>query len=109
VLTWTLEKRRDRFTALILAIVKQSINWRRNKENPLTRGEIEELNPLLSVRFKILELHNEAFLLALATPAAPIHQICRPRKARQRRHLCRADSEAPRSRLARTTAAYFCI
>lgn len=67
MLTWTLENRRDRFTALILSIVKQSINWRRARENPLTRGELEELNRLLlSVRFKIPELHEEAFLQALA-------------------------------------------
>lgn len=31
----TLEHRRHRFTALVLAIVRQSMTWRRGKGNPL--------------------------------------------------------------------------
>jgi hypothetical protein len=45
----TLERRRHRFTALMLAIVWQSMTWRRGKGNPLTRSEIDRLNALLPV------------------------------------------------------------
>src|SRR3977135_1191964 len=43
----TLELRRNRFTALIIAIVHQSMTWRRGKGNPLTRDEIDRLNAAL--------------------------------------------------------------
>jgi restriction endonuclease Mrr len=70
MLAWTLEHRRDRFTALIVAVVKQSIKYRSNKPNPLTRSEIETLNRLLLlVQFKIPELHDEILLRALAESA----------------------------------------
>lgn len=67
LLTWTLENRRDRFGALMMAIVKQSISYRLNKPNPLTRTEVERLNHLLGgLRIKIPELHDEALLRALS-------------------------------------------
>lgn len=67
LLTWTLENRRDRFGALMMAIVKQSISYRLNKPNPLTRTEVERLNHLLvGLRINIPELHDEALLRALS-------------------------------------------
>src|ERR1700730_15229242 len=60
MLKWTLERRRDRFTSLILTVVTQSITYRSNKPNPLSRSEVERLNQLLLlVKFKIPELHEE--------------------------------------------------
>src|SRR5690606_35245476 len=57
LLTLTLERRRNRFTALILAVVQQSMTWRRGKGNPRTRDEIDRLNAALpGVSFKIPEL-----------------------------------------------------
>lgn len=59
----TLEYRRNRFTALIVAIVHQSMTWRRGKGSPLTRDEIDRLNAALpGVSFKIPELLDPAFL-----------------------------------------------
>jgi restriction endonuclease Mrr len=79
MLTWTLESRRDRFTELILSIVKQSITWRKGKETPLSRHEVEELNRLLlPVRFKIPELCDEDFLKALAQSSAPVPSAILP-------------------------------
>ena len=63
LLSCTLEHRRHRFTALILAIVRQSMTWRRGKGNPLTRPEIERLNSLLlGLSFKVPELLDRGFL-----------------------------------------------
>lgn len=77
MLTWTLENRRDRFMALILGIVTQSIIYRNNKPNPLSRAEVERLNQLLLLlKLKIPELHDETFLQALAesTPPSPTRE-----------------------------------
>jgi hypothetical protein len=50
----TLEYRRSRFTPLIIAIVHQSMTWRRGKGNPLARDEIDRLTAALpSVSFRI--------------------------------------------------------
>jgi hypothetical protein len=69
----TLEHRRHRFTALVLAIVRQSMTWRRGKGNPLTRAEIDRLNALLpGVSFKIPELLERAFLDSLDGARGPI-------------------------------------
>jgi hypothetical protein len=74
LLTTTLEHRRESFTKLILAIVRQSITWRRGKADPVTREEIDRLNSLLlGVSFKIPDLMEPAFLETLrkqqASPA----------------------------------------
>lgn len=62
----TLEHRRHRFTALMLAIVRQSMTWRRGKGNPLSRAEIDRLNALLpGISFKIPELLEQGFLDSL--------------------------------------------
>ena len=69
----TLERRRNRFTALMLAIVRQSMTWRRGKGNPLTRSEIDRLNALLpGVSFKIPELLERGFLDSLDTAREPV-------------------------------------
>jgi hypothetical protein len=72
LLSATLEHRRHRFTALVLAIVRQSMTWRRGKGNPLTRAEVERLNALLpGVSFKIPELLERGFLDSLDSPREP--------------------------------------
>jgi Restriction endonuclease len=76
LLEGTLNARRHRFCPLILAVVTHSIPWRAGKGEPLTIGEIDELNALLlRLEFKIPELHEPAFREALAdkpkTPAPP--------------------------------------
>jgi len=66
LLSQTLEHKRAKFCPLILAVVQQSLSWRRGKGNPLTRGEIEKLNKLLlGVSFRIPELHDPDFLHSL--------------------------------------------
>lgn len=66
LVTWTLERRRDRFCALIEAIVGQSMQWRGRKPNPLSRAEIEHLNRLLErLHLKIPALWDNAFLQSL--------------------------------------------
>lgn len=72
LLKLTLERRRNRFMALILAVVQQSMTWRRGKGNPLTRDEIDRLNAALpGVSFKIPELLDPAFLKSFGEPAKP--------------------------------------
>lgn len=80
LLTATLDIRRHRFTSLILAIVRQSMTWRRGKRNPLTRGEIERLNRLLpGISFRIPELLDEEFLESLApSPAKTCEDAKKP-------------------------------
>jgi hypothetical protein len=66
LLSQTLEHRRSKFCSLILAVVQQSLAWRRGKGNPLTREEVDQLNKLLlSVSFRIPELHDPEFLKLL--------------------------------------------
>lgn len=70
LLTATLEQRRSRFCALILEVVKQSMTWR-SKRDPLSRGEIDQLNRLMpGVGFKIPDLLDEDFLASL--PGSPV-------------------------------------
>jgi len=74
LLKLTLERRRNRFTPLIINIVHQSMTWRRGKGNPLTRDEIDRLNAALpGVSFKIPDLLDPAFLKSFGSPtkAAP--------------------------------------
>jgi hypothetical protein len=86
----TLEHRRQLFTKLILAIVRQAMTYRRGKGNPLTRGEIDRLNALLpGVSFKIPELLDRPFLESLAsTPeAAPAQETPRALSAERAHRL----------------------
>jgi hypothetical protein len=73
LLEGTLRARRHRFCPLILAVVKHSMPWRAGRGDPLTIGEIDELNALmLRLEFKIPDLHEPAFRKALAgTPTSP--------------------------------------
>lgn len=71
LLTWTLERRRGEFCALIREVVAQSMTWR-GQRDPLTQGDVQELNRLLlGLKFKIPELHDAAFLSALKANPAP--------------------------------------
>jgi hypothetical protein len=68
----TLEYRRSRFTALIIAIVQQSMTWRRGRGNPLTRDEIDRLNAALpGVSFKIPDLLDPVVLKSFGDPPKP--------------------------------------
>jgi hypothetical protein len=72
LLSATLEHQRHRFTPLVLAIVRQSMTWRRGKGNPLTRCEIDRLNALLPrVSFNIPELLEGGFLDSLGNTRRP--------------------------------------
>jgi hypothetical protein len=63
LLRTTLENRADAFCNLINEIVRKSILYRQNKNNPLTREDIQTLNELLlRAEFKIPELRNPKFL-----------------------------------------------
>ena len=63
LLTATLEHRRSHFTKLIVAIVRQAMTYRRGKDNPLSRVEIDRLNCILpGVQFKIPDLLDPVFL-----------------------------------------------
>ncbi|WP_028006590.1 restriction endonuclease [Solimonas flava] len=70
LLTHTFEQRRALFCPLILAVVRQSMTWRRNKGEPLTRDEVDRLNAILPrLSFKIPELLDNDFLASLVGPA----------------------------------------
>jgi hypothetical protein len=70
LLSATLNYRRDRFVPLISAIVRQALTWRRGKDNPLSRAEMDRLNELLpSLSFKIPELLDRHFLESLGPKA----------------------------------------
>lgn len=76
VLSTTLEHRRNHFCPLILAIIRQSMTWRRGRGEPLTREEVDQLNTLLGrVSFRIPELTDNDFRSMLPrrdpSPAAP--------------------------------------
>lgn len=62
----TLDKARDKFCPLVIEIVMTAILYRANKNNPITREEIEKLNNLIvGVGFKIPELWDKKFLNGL--------------------------------------------
>lgn len=66
LLATTLEHRRNRFCPLVLAVIRQSMTWRRGRGEPLTREEVEQLNDLLRrVSFRIPELTDNDFLASL--------------------------------------------
>jgi hypothetical protein len=62
------ERRRERFSNLVVQIVQASLQYRNVKRNPLRRDEISRLNEILvQLKIKIPDLHDEAFLSALAS------------------------------------------
>lgn len=71
LLSATLGQRRHKFGPLILAIVRQSMTWRRGRGEPLTRDEVARLNEiLLRLSIKIPELNEQGFLDSLHRPHA---------------------------------------
>jgi len=66
LLSRTLEQQRDRFEPLILQIVRSGITYRQKNRNPITPGEIDQLNGmLLEVGFKFPDLWDPDFKDAL--------------------------------------------
>jgi len=62
----TLDRARDKFCILMIEIVNTAILYRSNKNNPITKEEIELLNKLITeVGFKIPELWDNKFLSRL--------------------------------------------
>lgn len=71
LLSAALSQRRHKFGPLILAIVRQSMTWRRGRGEPLTRDEVARLNEiLLRLSIKIPELNEQGFLDSLHRPHA---------------------------------------
>lgn len=69
LLSAALGQRRHKFGPLILAIVRQSMTWRRGRGEPLTRDEVARLNEiLLRLSIKIPELNEQGFLDSLHRP-----------------------------------------
>lgn len=80
LLSAALGQRRHKFGPLILAIVRQSMTWRRGRGEPLTRDEVARLNDiLLRLSIKIPELNEQGFLDSLHRPHAR-REIPRSRK-----------------------------
>jgi hypothetical protein len=66
LLELTLERRRNRFQALILAIVREGLRYREKNGRALFRHDVEELNRLIAqVGFKFPDLWSPNFLAAL--------------------------------------------
>lgn len=79
LLSSTFSERSHKFSPLILAIVRQSMTWRRGKGDPLTRREIETLNKLLAhISLKIPELNEKAFLDSLYVETTPAEEQTPP-------------------------------
>jgi hypothetical protein len=63
-----LEHRRGQFCDLIVGVVKEGINYKSRKGNPVLRDEVERVNlSLLKAQYKIPELHDRRFLDGLPT------------------------------------------
>lgn len=100
LLTATIEKQRHKITDLMLEVVRQSITWRRNKANLLTREEILTLNGLLAkLGFKIPELNDKDFLDSLPSanqpkqsPQASTTQISEATRLKLRDELLRVST-----------------
>jgi hypothetical protein len=104
LLTGTLVHQRNRFSALILAIVQQAMTWRRGKGNPLTRAEIDDLNSILrTLSIKIPELNEPRFLdsfgpRAAPPPVKPSHALSQPDAGALSAKLMEISSLAPQTR-----------
>jgi len=78
LLRFTLEQRRSAFCPLMVAIVNNTLIYRR-KKNPLTRQEMDRVNELVRViGFKIPEHWDAAFLESLAGSPAPAPAVSAP-------------------------------
>lgn len=81
LLSLTLNQRRHRFSPLMLAIVRQSMTWRRGKGEPLTRAEVDELNVyLLRLSLKVPELNDPMFLESLPGSRPKPETTAEPKK-----------------------------
>ena len=70
LLTATLETERGRFCPLVVSVVQHGMYYRKNKD-PVTRGEIEQINAIIArIGYKIPELHDPDFLAALPRAGA---------------------------------------
>ncbi|MCA9095926.1 MAG: restriction endonuclease, partial [Planctomycetaceae bacterium] len=79
LLSATLGQRRHKFGPLILAIVRQSMTWRRGRGEPLKRDEVARLNEiLLRLSIKIPELNEQGFLDSLHRPDARREDSAQP-------------------------------
>lgn len=82
MLSSTLSQRRHKLSALMLAIVRQSMTWRRGKGEPLTRAEVDRLNALLlRLSIKVPELNDPTFLESLAGAQTEPEATPEPKKA----------------------------
>lgn len=112
LLSTTLEHRRNRFCPLIMAIIRQSMTWRRGRNEPLTREEIDQLNNLLRrVSFRIPELTDDDFLATLPCSDRrpdPSHRAAlRKRSSPHSLSSSSKSANLPRSRVA-TRSRSFC-
>ena len=83
LLSAALGQRRHKFGPLILAIVRQSMTWRRGRGEPLARDEVARLNEiLLRLSIKIPELNEQGFLDSLHRPHARREDSARPNDTR---------------------------
>lgn len=83
LLSAALGQRRHKFGPLILAIVRQSMTWRRGRGEPLTRDEVARLNDiLLRLSIKIPELNEQGFLDSLHRPHARREDSAQPEDTR---------------------------
>lgn len=106
LLTNTIERQRHKITPLLVEIVRQSMTWRRNKENPLTREEVVRLNELLAkLSIKIPDLNDRGFLDSLPSiiqPSPSSHatasQISEAARSELKKELLRLSELAPHSR-----------
>jgi hypothetical protein len=81
LLRTTLEQRRGAFCDLIAAIVKNALVYRKNKQEPLRRDEIDALNAAVELLgFKIPELRDPKFLQSLAE-GSTVQKMSEPVKA----------------------------
>ena len=84
LLSTMLDRRRHRFDALSLAVVRQSVTRRRGSGEPLTRDEIVRLNEIpLRLSIKVPELNEQDFLGTLH----PLSDSCRTVESHLPRHL----------------------
>ncbi|SHM52462.1 Restriction endonuclease [Roseovarius pacificus] len=93
MLSSTLSQRRHKLSALMLAIVRQSMTWRRGKGEPLTRAEVDGLNALLlRLSIKVPELNDPKFLESLAEAQTEPEATTEPKKATLSDELARTLS-----------------
>jgi Restriction endonuclease len=104
LLNRTLSHKRNHMPNLMLAIVRQAMTWRRGKDNPLTRSEIEGINAaLLKLSIKIPELQDSRFLDSFGRPTAEkpegtAHNISEPQATTLKDRFMQLTAMAPQLR-----------